>query len=342
MGKKIKAGEWVEVLSPREILATLDQEGALDGVPFQPEMLTYCGQRFRVSATAHRTCDSLYWGAGRDIPDAVYLDEPRCSGAAHGGCQAGCLLLWKDAWLKRVDGANGSAAAAKMTDPVVDVAWLNDKTVVAQPGTEKRYRCQATEHVNASRPVPGFMLGSYLRDVVSRNSSPGSLLRDYILMCIWRLRFLGVGWRFAVGLYGKFHWFIYRQPDPYVEGKIPLGTPTPSPSLNLEVGEWVRIKDLREIAATLSVENKTRGLKYTPDVAVYCGQKGRVTARITRIIDEKTGRMLNFNNPCIAIENAYCLGRYVPEALHCPRRGLIYYREAWLERTQPDETGEKK
>ena len=32
---------------------------------------------------------------------AVHL-ETRCDGSAHGGCQASCLLFWKDAWLKPV------------------------------------------------------------------------------------------------------------------------------------------------------------------------------------------------------------------------------------------------
>jgi hypothetical protein len=57
-----------------------------------------------------------------------------------------------------------------------------------------------------------------------------------------------------------------------------------------------------------------------------------VTSRVERIVDEKTGRMLHFKNPCIILENTYCQARYVPQALHCPRGSLQYYREAWLER----------
>ena len=34
-----RAGELVRVKTPREILATLDAEGAFEGVPFMPEML---------------------------------------------------------------------------------------------------------------------------------------------------------------------------------------------------------------------------------------------------------------------------------------------------------------
>src|SRR5262249_35222364 len=54
----LRAGDLVEVRSEPEILATLDAEGRLDGLPFMPEMLQYCGQRFRVFKSAHKTCDT--------------------------------------------------------------------------------------------------------------------------------------------------------------------------------------------------------------------------------------------------------------------------------------------
>ena len=45
----LRPGETVQVKSASEILATLDSEGKLDGLPFMPEMLEYCGQTFTVS-----------------------------------------------------------------------------------------------------------------------------------------------------------------------------------------------------------------------------------------------------------------------------------------------------
>jgi len=44
----LMAGEVVEVRSQEEILATLDQSGRLAAMPFMPEMLQFCGKRFRV------------------------------------------------------------------------------------------------------------------------------------------------------------------------------------------------------------------------------------------------------------------------------------------------------
>ena len=100
----ICAGDWVEVRSKDEILATLDPNGRLDAMPFMPQMFNYCGQRFRVFKSAYKTCDTVSGDyGGRGLPDAVHLDL-RCDGQAYGGCQAGCLIFWKNAWLKPVDG----------------------------------------------------------------------------------------------------------------------------------------------------------------------------------------------------------------------------------------------
>src|ERR1700726_4978131 len=98
----LRAGEWVEIRSKSEILTTLDQQSQLDGLPFMPEMFAFCGRRFRVYKSAHKTCDySVYPFHSRRLARTVHL-ETRCDGGAHGGCQAGCLLYWKYDWLKLV------------------------------------------------------------------------------------------------------------------------------------------------------------------------------------------------------------------------------------------------
>ena len=55
----LRVGDIVEVRSQSEILATLDENGELDSLPFMPEMLRYCGQRLPVYKVAHKTCDTL-------------------------------------------------------------------------------------------------------------------------------------------------------------------------------------------------------------------------------------------------------------------------------------------
>src|SRR5467141_2733024 len=91
-------GDWIEVRSRQEILATLDKNGCLENLPFMPEMFAYCGRRFRVYKSAHKTCDTVNDYKGRRMRDAVHLDGARCDGQSHGGCEASCLIFWKTAW----------------------------------------------------------------------------------------------------------------------------------------------------------------------------------------------------------------------------------------------------
>jgi len=97
----LKAGEWVQVRSKEEILATLDADGRLDEMPFMPEMLRYCGARMMVGKRAHKTCDPAVGIGGLKMANTVHLSNIRCNGAAHDGCEAGCLIFWKEAWLRR-------------------------------------------------------------------------------------------------------------------------------------------------------------------------------------------------------------------------------------------------
>ena len=95
------AGDWIEVRSKEEILSTLDENGRLDGLPFMPQMFQYCGQRLQVFKRAHKTCDTVNQTGGRSLAGGVHL-QTRCDGKAYGGCEAACLIFWKEAWLKRV------------------------------------------------------------------------------------------------------------------------------------------------------------------------------------------------------------------------------------------------
>ena len=45
---KLRAGDWIEIKSKEEILATLDKNGQLEGLPFMPQMFRYCGKRFKI------------------------------------------------------------------------------------------------------------------------------------------------------------------------------------------------------------------------------------------------------------------------------------------------------
>ena len=106
---KLHAGDWVQVRTPEEILATLDGNGCLDGMPFMPEMLASCGRRLRVFKRAHKTCDTIESYVIRKLGRTVHLEGSRCDGSAHGGCEAACQLFWHEAWLRPVAAPAGSA-----------------------------------------------------------------------------------------------------------------------------------------------------------------------------------------------------------------------------------------
>jgi len=59
----------------------------------------------------------------------------------------------------------------------------------------------------------------------------------------------------------------------------------------------------------------------------YCGGIYRVLRRVPRIIDAKTGKMMNMKFPCIILEGVMCQSDF-----HrlCPRAIYSYWREHWL------------
>ena len=101
----LRPGELVRVRSASEIFATLDERGRLDGLPLMPEMLKYCGHVCSVAQRADKTCAGD--GVVRRMHNTVHLGGIRCDGSAHGGCQAACLLFWKEAWLERAEDGGG-------------------------------------------------------------------------------------------------------------------------------------------------------------------------------------------------------------------------------------------
>ena len=98
----LQPGELVEVKSADEIRATLNQEGKTRGLFFMPGMWEYCGRRLRVIQPIERMM-SEKTGEIRALSQTVILEGVTCNGKAHGGCQRGCYVFWKDTWLRRVN-----------------------------------------------------------------------------------------------------------------------------------------------------------------------------------------------------------------------------------------------
>jgi hypothetical protein len=338
---RFRAGDLVEVRSEEEILATLDQRGCLDGMPFMPEMLQYCGQSFRVIAVAHKTCDTVRrtWKSRR-LHATVHLAGLRCDGSMHGGCEADCNLFWKDAWLKP------AGVTAKELAESVDHAkqqhhgrcsetQLHASTRLAGggEGEEPCYTCQATKLYEATEPLAWWDPRQYVLDVVTRNHSPGRVFRVLWLGSLRRL--LGhvpFGYRLLESFHDWMHRLLTGRFSPHIRGKIRHGEPTPVLRLNLSPGELVRVKSLERISETLDQESRNRGLSFDPEMTPYCDMVFSVRRSVSRIIDEQTGKMLHMKRPCITLEGVVCTAEYSQCRLLCPRAIPPYWREIWLER----------
>jgi hypothetical protein len=345
---KLHVGEWVEVRSKEEILKTLDANGRLDGMPFMPEMFAYCGQRFPVFKSAHKGCDTVFPIRSRRITNAVHLDT-RCSGESHGGCQAACLLYWKNAWLKPVDGDAMNSAVP------VDAAVAHPKNAGCSEEDVNRatrssggsggeapiYACQATELPAASEDLNPYDFRQYIEDYTSGNVSAGRWIVGAAYISYQRLINTGIGLGAPLRwLYERFQKLRGGLPYPQRRGTIPIGQQTPTARLGLQAGEWVRVKSYEDILATCGTDNRNRGMVWDGELMPYCGGTYRVLKRVSAIIDERTGKMLNMQNPCIILEGVVCQARYSECRMFCPRSIYPYWREIWLERVDPQHAAE--
>ena len=305
----LRAGDVVEIRSEREILTTLDERGKLDGLPFMPEMLQFCGTRTRVFRRADKTCDTVISYTSRRLTNTVHLADLRCDGQRHGGCQAGCLLFWKEAWLKPVGAGNGAATPPSS----LTVADLDALTTRRDPTSgERRFVCQATELPTASAPLRWWDPRQYVRELWSGNVRLGTFIRA-----------LAIAWFNAVQ-----RWRGGRE-YPHVGGTLEA---TPSRRLDLQPGERVRVRPREEILATLNKKRRNRGLWFDVEMVPYCGGEYRVLRRVTQIIKESSGKMMQLPGECVILEGVVCQGCLSRDRLFCPRSIYPYWREIWLER----------
>lgn len=340
---KWRAGDWVEVKSKEEILATLDKKGRLDEMPFMPQMFSYCGQRFKVYKSAHKTCDTVNPVRSLRVTDAVHL-ELRCDGEVYGGCQAGCLIFWKSAWLKLVEG-NPPYASQNRDMPgqrhIDDSSeYCTDEDVrkgtrenAADAGAETRYVCQATQLPHIGHYLPWWDVRQYVDDYASGNVTSGQMLRGALYASYSSLVQAGIGlgpilrW-----VYDKFQSVWGGVPYPRKSGTIPFGQSTPTSVLDLQPGDLVRVKSHEEILATLDTNCKNRGLTFDGEMVPYCGETFKVRTRLQKFIDEKTGKLVVTKNPGIILDNVWCRSRYSWCRMFCPRSIFPWWREIWLER----------
>jgi len=308
----LRPGDLVEVKGIAEIMATLDGDGKLGGLPFMPEMLPFCGRQFRVWRRIEKSCCETPAMRIHAFPenDVVYLEGLRCSGEDHGGCQNGCMLFWKTSWLRPIGpGVTPPPDAAGRQEALVDRARLIIHAARAKLKTAEggRMVCQASELIRATVPLtPAGKLWRCVRDVAGGT---------------WG------AFRMARLIAGPVARKIRRR----FRGEWPRGvlTRTPSEALNLQPGDWVEVKALADIVQTLDADGKNRGLHFSEDMAVFCGRRYRVRNRIDRMMIEATGQLREVKNTVI-LEGVCCECVFTTGG--CPRALFQYWREIWLKR----------
>lgn len=303
----MRAGDWVTVRHFSDIAESLGQDSCLGGVQFLPEMAGYTGRSFRIRRFANKLCGQTDEGAAiYGMDDAVILDVARCGGESHGGCQMGCELLWHKSWLTpgKVAVIDGMPLSS---DPVVKLglAKLESSCFCSTDGSEgKRYRCQSTSIRPHLRPLPPIRLSQYYVDVF-RNPRGFSRFLRFLRSLV--LRKSG----------------LLRQ----ICGDQ---TRTPSEDLGVQIGERVQVKSVAAIQQTLDRRGCNRGLWFdTPAMAPYCGKTMLVSRRIVRMIDERSGELIELKQPAIVLAEAACDGLH---RRFCSRGSLLFWREVWLER----------
>jgi len=321
-GGPLRPGDIVEVRPASEILATLDKDGALKGMLFMPEMTAHAGKRFTVTRRVDKICNTVDLSGSRQMQSTVYLDDLRCDGAAHGGCQAACMIYWREEWLRRVEenspsspsNQNGTAELER----IATAATRTATAVAAEPS--EGWRCQATDALKASEPLKRSDIRQYWREMTNGNFGllrfTGLMIRALVMECAFMLKLL--------------------KPLPLRASYE--GLPVQRRPLNLQTGDVVKVRKPKEIAGTLDKCGMNRGLSFDREMLPFCGRTFRVRDTVRRIIDDKTGRMLTIPRDSIILDGAVCSGELsVNGRWLCPRQIYPFWRESWLERADEPE-----
>jgi hypothetical protein len=278
-----------------------------------PEMTAFCGKRFRVFRRVDKLNDWVDHTGLRRVRNTVLLEGLHCNGAGHDGCQARCHIRWNEAWLKRPSNAaakengDGRAVVSRTGRRELDITKCARR--MAEDGSE-RYVCQATELGKGTTPLRPVDPRHYLRDLSRGNVGLRPLLEGVSI--------------------AMFNWVQQKRKGVPFPAIMPAARgPTPAVDLGLAPGELVRVRTKREIEQTLNAQSRNRGLWFDNEMLRYCGGEYRVAVRVTRVIEERSGKMISLANPCIILDGVTASAEYQGFGA---QNEAIFWREAWLTR----------
>jgi hypothetical protein len=307
LGHDLLVGDAVEVRTWPEIRATLDERGALDGLPFMPEMLPMCGRRATVFRCMHRLFDYRKSRLMRHMEGAVLLTGVDCDGASHGGCEAACHTIWKSAWLRRIEEPRLSKAAEEDCQPQ---GSSGDPLLRGRGGPP--YSCQLTQLHDASRPIRKRSVRQFVLPLASGNVAPGAFAVGWLTYLFNEIQQLRGGVDFPAF------------PDPVQDPERPQ-------EARLSPGDPVVVRSAAEIRSTLDDRSLHRGLYFEPDMMKHCGQRRSVEAEVTKLIDIVTGDMRVMKTPAYILRGVRFSGE---RQLFNSQWEPLFWRTVWLRRDQ--------
>ena len=299
--KRFRIGDRVQVASAEVILSTLDANCRFEGLPFMPPMVPFCGQELVVTRWVNNVCYPVQGGADYgNLTNSVLLNVNRCDGAAFGGCQMACPMIWKTQWLIPASGPT-KTTGCKSTPEAVE--QLNN-FAIANAMNSGLASCQATQLHQITHKRNRLNVGQYV-DEVNLN----------------RVSATAVATSFCGGL--------LRRVTGSSQSVVGTRKRTPVSELQLAAGDKVTVKSQADIVKTLDTNGKNRGLWFDPVMLRYCGQTLNVTNRITTLVDETSGQIRQLKIPSVVLEDLQC----DPNARRfCSRLLHLFWREVWLER----------
>ncbi|NPV63882.1 MAG: hypothetical protein HPY61_14875 [Methanotrichaceae archaeon] len=99
----LQPGELVEVRSKEEIFSTLNERGRNKGLYFMPEMIKFCGKRYKVFKRVSKIRLESNGELRKLKTPSIFLRDVLCDGEFNYGCERACFLYWREEWLKRVN-----------------------------------------------------------------------------------------------------------------------------------------------------------------------------------------------------------------------------------------------
>jgi len=103
----------------------------------------------------------------------------------------------------------------------------------------------------------------------------------------------------------------------------------PMEEVELQAGDWVRVKSAEEIDAMLDAFKEYKGCAFLGEMYQYCGTEQQVFARVERFLDERDYKVKS-SKGLIFLKNRLCTGTTVFG--RCDRHCFFFWRVEWLEK----------